>query len=497
MRTRFRNMSLQVKITAICFMANLIVLVVNMIMLFAVDDMAGRLDTVYQGNLKLNELSVALDEVQNGMTEYLNAKTSDSLEDYYRSEQEFSSLAEELSNRISNSSNERMERNIRKMSEKYLDAVGQTIEAKRGRNVVKYSKRYENASTLYEYLKTNIYSLNSERLQENSSNYAVAMEAFKTFEIVSAIVMMVVIFGNLIIIARVTATIIKPLKALTKEAQEVTKGNFDIELTQPESEDEIGVVTGTFNQMVLSIQQYIEQIRQNAETEKNLRERELMIETSLKDAQLQYLQAQINPHFLFNTLNAGAQLAMMEGADRTYEYVQVMAEFFRYNVKKGSKTVTIGEEIELIDHYLYILNVRFSGDIKYVKEIDNGLLNVEMPSMILQPIVENCVNHGIREMMGEGCITIKVYPIDDVACISISDNGVGMDEATIDRIMNETVRESNDSKNFNGIGMGNVISRLKLFCEYDEVMTIASEGEGCGTEFILYLPMKEREESYV
>ena len=91
---------------------------------------------------------------------------------------------------------------------------------------------------------------------------------------------------------------------------------------------------------------------------------------------------------------------MMEGADRTYEYVQNVAEFFRYNVKKSNDIVTVREELELVDHYIYILNVRFSGDIHYGKEIEEDLLDSCMPSMILQPIVENSVNHGIREMNG-------------------------------------------------------------------------------------------------
>ena len=83
--------------------------------------------------------------------------------------------------------------------------------------------------------------------------------------------------------------------------------------------------------------------------------------------------------------------------------------FFRYNVKKSNDIVTVREELELVDHYIYILNVRFSGDIHYGKEIEEDLLDSCMPSMILQPIVENSVNHGIREMNGEGKIRLKVY----------------------------------------------------------------------------------------
>ena len=221
------------------------------------------------------------------------------------------------------------------------------------------------------------------------------------------------------------------------------------------------------------------------------------MEAHLKDAQLKYLQAQINPHFLFNTLNAGAQLAMLEGADRTYRYVQNMAEFFRYNVKKGEETVTVGEEIELVDNYIYILNVRFSGDIHYEKKIDKSLLQVEMPSMILQPVVENCVNHGIREMAGKGRIWLNVYGIDDTVCISVRDNGIGMGAEAIDKVLAGTYREEELAEGSNGIGMDNVIARLKLFTEYEDVMSIVSEGENQGTEVIIYLPMKEREEEDV
>jgi len=232
------------------------------------------------------------------------------------------------------------------------------------------------------------------------------------------------------------------------------------------------------------------------EIQQSLKEKELMMEAHLKDAQLKYLQAQINPHFLFNTLNAGAQLAMMEGADRTYDYVQNVAEFFRYNVKKGNETVTVREEIELVDNYIYILNVRFSGEIHYEKKIEESLLSIQMPGMILQPVVENCVNHGIREMEGKGKIWLKVYQEEDVVCISVRDNGKGISPEKIEKILNGTYREEKHVGGSNGIGMDNVIARLKLYSEMDDVMSIYSDGENQGTEFVIYLKKKEEGEPY-
>ena len=497
MKINLRKLSLQGKMSSIYILANLLVFVVTLILLSGINSMSHDMDMVYQDNLHLNELSAALTDVQDSMTDYLNAKTSDSLEEFYRNEQTYSQMVLELNDDITGISFGRMERSIKHMSEKYLDIVGQTIEAKRGRNVEKYRVRYENATQMYDYINTYIYSLNNEQFKSNSENYSELSKAFRSFETVSMLVLFVVIVGNVVVIVRLTGTIISPLKNLAASANEVAKGNFDTELIEVQAEDEIGVVTGAFNQMVISIRQYIERIRQSMETERAMKEKELMMEAHLKDAKLKYLQAQINPHFLFNTLNAGAQLAMMEGADRTYEYVQNMAEFFRYNVKKGNDTVTIREEMELVDNYIYILNVRFSGDIHYEKKVDKLLLNVEMPSMILQPIVENCVNHGIREMDGEGRIWLSVYRVDDVVCISIKDNGIGMSRETIDEIMSGTYRDKELAAGSNGIGMDNVIARLKLFSESDNVMSIISEGENQGTEVIIYLQMRERGEENV
>ena len=167
-----------------------------------------------------------------------------------------------------------------------------------------------------------------------------------------------------------------------------------------------------------------------------------------------------------------------------------MSEFFRSNVKNASRTVTIGEEVELVDNYIYILNVRFSGEIHYEKEIDQSLNDVEMPSMILQPIVENCVKHGIREMMGEGKIKMSVYALDDTACIRIEDNGAGMDEETIESLKNG--HPVTDKKDSNGIGMDNVNARLKLFCGSEDCFSIESDGPGKGSRFTIYLDNPQR-----
>lgn len=496
--------SIQVKFTIAVTATTLMILAVNLFMFYNINFMITKLDQIYVSNVNLNALSDTLDQVQSNMTDYLNTKSSDSMEEYYRKEQEFQELVEALHGETTGDGLLLMEKNIKNMSGNYLELTDAAIEAKRGRNVEKYKVYYEDTIELHEYISTYIYSLNNEQFKENAESYKTLSNSLQYMEVLSIIIFILLAITDIVIIALICNTITIPLKNLAKAADLVSHGNFTVELPPADSGDEVEVVTRAFNRMIVSIQAYIARLRQSMEKERamkeqerQMKEKELMMETHLKDAQLKYLQAQINPHFLFNTLNAGAQLAMMEGADRTYEYVQNMAAFFRYNIKKNNDVVSLRDEITLVDNYIYILNVRFSGEIGYEKKIDEEWLDVKVPSMILQPIVENSINYGIRDITWAGKITLSVYLGDREVCVSIRDNGVGISQDKIEKIMNSKLRESDVSSDSNGIGLDNVIGRLRLLYEKESVMDIFCEGENLGTEVIIYLPLSKEEEEHV
>lgn len=490
---RLAKLSIRLKMLLVFIITTLIILLSNLFMYVNVNHMVDRLDEVYLSNISLNELADTLTEVQSSMTDYLNTRTSDAMEDYYRNEQDYSNLITELNDEIYGNDLKLMERNIRNMSQEYLSLTNQTIEAKRGGNVEKVKARYERAMVFYGYIRTYIYSLNNEQFRTNVSSYQALSHSLQYLEWINIITLLLVGASNMILIVLLTKTITSPLQRLAGTADQVANGNLEVELLPVVSEDEVGVVTKAFNKMIVSIREYIDKVRKSMEMERTMKEKELMMETHLKDAQIKYLQAQINPHFLFNTLNAGAQLAMMEGAERTYRYVQKVADFFRYNVKKNNDTVTLREEIALVDTYIYILNVRFSGEIHFHKEVDERLLDIQVPSMILQPIVENSVNYGIRNIGWEGKIVLSVYRMDDMICISVKDNGIGIEQETIDKIMSSQLRAADLSKDSNGIGLDNVIGRLRLFLDEEDVISILSEGANKGTEVLIYIPDKEGE----
>ena len=491
MSKKIKSRPLWVKVSGMFIIANLFIFLVDLMLLAGVNRMFTEMEETYRENRQLNELSNALDSVQRSMTEYLDSKSTDSLSDYYLSEQKYAELAGGLEKKVSNRAYDRMERNIAYISEAYLSEVALTIEAKRGRNVEKYRVQYEEATKLHRYIKEYIRSLNEERFASNSERYSILSVNFRKFEFFAGIVMLVVFFTSAFIIIHITRMLIYPLQALAKSADEVAGGNLDAKLPEIVNNDETGRLTAVFAKMMISIREYIEKQRVSMEKERQMQEKELMMETHLKDAQLKYLQAQINPHFLFNTLNAGAQLAMMEGADRTYEYVQTVADFFRYNVRKQDELVSIENEVDLVDNYIRILNVRFSGDIHYESQTDERLMKIKMPGMILQPIVENAVNHGIREMGDKGRIVLRVYRDGERVYISVKDNGKGMTPEDIEKLLGGEWKYEEKKGDSNGIGMDNVIARLRLFSGRDDVIDIKCEGEDKGTEVIINVPYEK------
>lgn len=462
--------------------------VINILIYSEISTAMRELDAVYATNVSLNDLSRCVEQVQTGVYEYLNTKSTDSLERYYGNVQTLRDLLEQLGNE--NVENERrlLEKNIRNMTETYLLQTEETVQAKRGRNVEKYNAAYNGALQNYRYIQAAVYRLNAMQFRSNSDSYQLMQQSLNYMEIVSSAIVIAVAVMNLLILVLVIRTMTEPLRQLALAANEVAAGNFEIALTDTPKRDEIGVVQHAFVKMVNSIRDYIETTKKSMETERKMKERELRMEAHLKDAQLKYLQAQINPHFLFNSLNAGAQLAMMEDAEQTSIFIEKMADFFRYNVRKSEEAATLGEELEAVDNYVYILNVRFAGEIHFERQMEPGMEEIRLPSMTLQPLVENAVNHGIRGLEREGRIRLEVAQQADGIVIRICDNGHGMTQERIGEVLGRRARGSKERRESTGIGIDNVASRLELFFGEKDLLQMESAGVDQGTEVRIRLP---------
>lgn len=480
--------SIRAKLISIFLLITGILFIINISMNTYINHSLSKVDTVYSSNIVTNKLTEKLKEVQSYVYEYLNTKSTTALENYYKTEQEYRNLIDNLNNKITGDELLMLEKNIKSMSETYLSLTEETVKEKRGRNVEKYKTTYEDTKQINEYINAYINNLSAEQLKRNSANYQLLIISLQYREALSLTIIITVVILSLILLLIILRNMIGPLIQLAHSANEVSKGNFDTSFIVPKSKDEVGILASSYNTMLQNIKTYIEQIKKDMENEQALMEHQLMMENHLKDAQLKYLQAQINPHFLFNSLNAGAQLAIMEGAEQTGLFVEKMADFFRYNVKKMEQDATLSEEIESVDNYMYILNVRLTGDIYYHKEIAEDVGDFWVPSMILQPIVENAVKHGIRNTDRAGEILLKVENYDDHLMIIVKDNGIGMSQNKIKEILSGNMNASDTDSDSTGIGLNNVINRLRLYYDKNDLLTIYSNGVNQGTEVRIVIP---------
>ncbi|HWT27116.1 MAG TPA: HAMP domain-containing protein, partial [Mobilitalea sp.] len=298
MKVNNKKGSIQRKLVMVFVFTTSVVFFANMFMYYNINKSISTIDQIYVSNVGLNELLDSLTDVQNYVYEYLNTKSSDSLENYFRSEQVYMNKISSLKGDVTDNEMILMQKNIKNMSESYLKIIDDTVKYKRGRNIEKYKVSYEDASVMFGYIKTYINSLNNELFKFNSNNYELLLVSLRYLEVISTVVLLVICIFNVILIVIVTRNITGPLMKLTQAANEVAAGNYEVDLVQVSSRDEVEIVTKAFNTMTVSIHQYITTIKENMELESKMKEKELMMTNHLKDAQLKYLQAQINPHFL-------------------------------------------------------------------------------------------------------------------------------------------------------------------------------------------------------
>lgn len=225
---------------------------------------------------------------------------------------------------------------------------------------------------------------------------------------------------------------------------------------------------------------------------------EELIKSSRKQAEYLALQNQINPHFLYNTLEGIRSEALIKGVNSVAEMAEALAKFFRYTIANLDTLVTVEDELENVKNYWLIQQFRFgehiSLSIEYEEQDEKNILSTKIPKLILQPAVENSIRHGIEPMIEAGNVTIRFQLTDYHLIIIISDNGVGMDETTLDKINNQlrdtqiSVDEKSNKKMPGGIAMANVNNRIKLIfgdkyglCYYSTV--------GLGTDVEITIPI--------
>lgn len=238
------------------------------------------------------------------------------------------------------------------------------------------------------------------------------------------------------------------------------------------------------------------------EAEPELSENEYVSELLMERARAHALQSQINPHFLYNTLDTIRSHAISRNQREIAEMTEALARIFRYSISKKSDTVTFSEELYNIDKYLLIQQYRFQNRFEIIKRFDKTdervMMELRMPILTIQPIIENAIYHGLEPKSGIGHIVISAYLTESLFIINIYDNGVGMDEEQLEQIRRKLHNKeilsgsANKEGNHSGIAITNVNSRIKHYFGEDYGLDIMST-KGVGTWVEIILPQIQTE----
>jgi two-component system sensor histidine kinase YesM len=280
-----------------------------------------------------------------------------------------------------------------------------------------------------------------------------------------------IINGILMFIGAVSISrlITNPIKKLLRSMKGIENGEFkkvNIEV----GNDEIGKLRDGYNIMVFEIEKLINRIIDEQKVKRK--------------AELSVLQAQVKPHFLYNTLDAMGYLALSGKCDEVYEALEALGGYYRTSLSKGREVITVGEEIEIVKNYFLLQKLRYGDIFTDTYEVDEKVLHLKILKLVLQPIAENALYHGIKPKGEKGTIKLTVALIGNLMKISIEDDGVGMIEEELDKVVSDKIDNNNLS-----FGLRGTIERLRIFYGISEVYEIESR-KRYGTKVTITIPIE-------
>ena len=294
-----------------------------------------------------------------------------------------------------------------------------------------------------------------------------------------------------VVIRLLRSTVVAPLLRLVQASRSIAQNDFSGEDLPVRTSDEVGQLTRTFNQMKHAMADYLA-----AQTALHREEvRNLALEKDLEHTRMEVLKSQVDPHFLFNTLNVIQQTAGTETAYRTQALIMALSHLLRYSLMSNDEQVPLSREVRIVDEYYSIYHVRFGERVRMEWRISDSLDLTEtmVPSFILQPIVENAFKHGICPKEEGGVVRIRVNPLREkgLLCIRVVDNGVGIQ---LDQLRQLRGALSQPGERWEHIGIYNVAARLRLLDRNSRFVIRSHPGRG--TAVVLYLPLVENEEEF-
>lgn len=323
--------------------------------------------------------------------------------------------------------------------------------------IIEYYSLEKQAEYLIQYASQHL----EESVKFGVMRYQEVIDRYKFVKNLMYITIVISLFYILIVSRFLQNGFIQPIINLEERAQRIIGGSFEINPQEGINNDEIGNLVKTFDIMEKELHRKINYLAEKAIVERELRHRQVeneKMEKLLEQTKFAQLQSQMNPHFLFNSLNTIYSLAMIEEAPKTKEMISLLSEFYRYTLETDTELVTIAEELEIVKKYMKIQEYRFSDRIQL--EVSGEIPELMIiPKFILQPIVENSVIHGLSPKAEGGKVRIKFKTLNNQFIqILILDNGVG--------IHNNNIHSGKTS-----IGLKNIESRLKIYDTESQMLT--------------------------
>lgn len=317
----------------------------------------------------------------------------------------------------------------------------------------------------------------------NLSIYALMPQSLLVANQRSLTASLIIIAAVMLVVTVVTSyfcskSLTHPLEELTVMAERIKRGETDLRV-EVINQDEIGKLGRSFNEMLDQIEVLIS--------------REYETKLLLNRAEYNALQAQINPHFLYNTLDTMSSIAQIRHCDEVSQLSQSLSNIFRYSLDMKNPFSTVAKEIVHLKNYIYVMNIRMQDNVRYNFDIDDEILKDTIPRICIQPLVENALNHGLRNIRGEKRVVICARAKEEKLEICVEDNGVGLEnEEEINRMLEENKLDLVEQGN--SIGLININARVKML--YGDSFGITIEGQpGKGTRVYLSVARLKMEEA--
>lgn len=342
---------------------------------------------------------------------------------------------------------------------------------------------------MQEYLQTYARRLVQVTLKEGNDSYQERVPVFYNLPYliltISAVLMGFVMFLTKIL----SNALVSPAVRLAQCARKIARNDFTGEDLTVENRDEMGELVLAFNKMKRSTEGYINTLKENHRISELLHKEEIEkveMEKQLSGARLELLKSQINPHFLFNTLNMIACMAKLEEAATTERMISSMSSLFRYNLKTSEQVVPLARELKVAQDYMYIQQMRFGSRIRYSCDLTVDAEKAMIPAFTLQPVVENAIVHGLSKKEQGGRVHIRIWKKDKTLVISVADTGLGMSGERLAEVA-EAMKERRTSKI--GIGLGNIYKRIHMMYKEGEFRITSREGRG--TVIQMFIPQEK------